>query len=184
MWPFQGVNSAYFYEIGTWSSVLIREVSLIQGCSLRGFHCTPSLSMWFEPWEWVLWDFFSTKYSKRLKKHYMKFANFVKYFTNKVNKAISSQLTSQRFMTVYSHVREHMYRLYYCSRRFPSCMRNPRKILNYTSNSFMNFCEVLCKASLVPRLPSLVRDVSGHPGNGAIVAKHITKVQEMNTGIV
>ncbi len=25
-----------YYEVGTWSSVLIREVSLIQGCPLRG----------------------------------------------------------------------------------------------------------------------------------------------------
>ncbi len=34
------------YEVGTWSSVLIREVSLIQGCPLRGF-----------PWFTALLDF-------------------------------------------------------------------------------------------------------------------------------
>ncbi len=35
---FQGVNSTYLhvhvYEVGTWPSILIREVSLIQGCPL------------------------------------------------------------------------------------------------------------------------------------------------------
>ncbi len=33
---FQGANNTYVYVVGTWSSVLIREVSLIQGCPLRG----------------------------------------------------------------------------------------------------------------------------------------------------
>ncbi len=33
---FQGANNAYLYKVGTWSSVLIREVSLIQGYPLRG----------------------------------------------------------------------------------------------------------------------------------------------------
>ncbi len=33
---FQEANIAYLYEVGTWSSVLIREVSLIQGCPSRG----------------------------------------------------------------------------------------------------------------------------------------------------
>ncbi len=33
---FQGANNTYLCEVGTWSSVLIREVSLIQGCLLRG----------------------------------------------------------------------------------------------------------------------------------------------------
>ncbi len=33
---FQWVNNTYLYEVGTWSSVLIREVSLIQGYPLRG----------------------------------------------------------------------------------------------------------------------------------------------------
>ncbi len=32
---FQGANDTPVYEVGTWSSVLIREVSLIQGCPLR-----------------------------------------------------------------------------------------------------------------------------------------------------
>ena len=32
----QGANNTYLYEVGTWSSVLIREVSLFQGCPLRG----------------------------------------------------------------------------------------------------------------------------------------------------
>ncbi len=36
MSSFQGANNRYLYEVGTWSSVLIREVSLIQGCPLRG----------------------------------------------------------------------------------------------------------------------------------------------------
>ncbi len=36
MSSFQGANSTYKYEVGTWSSVLIREVSLIQRCPLRG----------------------------------------------------------------------------------------------------------------------------------------------------
>ncbi len=39
-----------------------------------------------------------------LKKHYMKSANFMRYFMNKVNKAISSQFTLRMFMTVPSHV--------------------------------------------------------------------------------
>ncbi len=34
---FQGANNTYLYEVGTWSSVMIREVSLIQGCPLGGF---------------------------------------------------------------------------------------------------------------------------------------------------
>ncbi len=33
---FQGANNASLYEVGAWSSVLIREVCLIQGCPLRG----------------------------------------------------------------------------------------------------------------------------------------------------
>ena len=33
---FQGENITYLYEVGTWSSVLIREVSSFQGCPLRG----------------------------------------------------------------------------------------------------------------------------------------------------
>ncbi len=33
---FRGANNTYLYEVWTWSSVLIREVSLIQGCPLRG----------------------------------------------------------------------------------------------------------------------------------------------------
>jgi len=33
---FQGANNTYLYEVGTWSSVLIREVSSFQGCRLRG----------------------------------------------------------------------------------------------------------------------------------------------------
>ncbi len=33
---FQGANSTHIYEVGTWASVLIREVSLIQGRPLRG----------------------------------------------------------------------------------------------------------------------------------------------------
>ncbi len=33
---FQGKNNAYLSEVGTWSSVLIREVSSIPGCPLRG----------------------------------------------------------------------------------------------------------------------------------------------------
>ncbi len=33
---YQGVNNTYIYEVGTWSSVLIREMSLIQGCPIRG----------------------------------------------------------------------------------------------------------------------------------------------------
>ncbi len=36
---FQGANNTYLYEFGTWLSVLIREVSLNQGCPLRGVHC-------------------------------------------------------------------------------------------------------------------------------------------------
>ncbi len=35
MSSFQGVNNTHLYEFGTWSSILIREVSLIQGCPLR-----------------------------------------------------------------------------------------------------------------------------------------------------
>ncbi len=31
---FQGANITHIYEVGTWSSVLITEVSLIQGCPL------------------------------------------------------------------------------------------------------------------------------------------------------
>ncbi len=33
---FQGANNTYLYVVGTWSSVLIGEVSLIEGCPLRG----------------------------------------------------------------------------------------------------------------------------------------------------
>jgi len=33
---FQGANNTYLYEVGTWSSVLIREVSSFQRCPLRG----------------------------------------------------------------------------------------------------------------------------------------------------
>ena len=33
---FQGANNTYLYEVGTWSSVLTREVSSFQGCPLRG----------------------------------------------------------------------------------------------------------------------------------------------------
>ncbi len=33
---FQGANTTYLLEVGTSSSILIREVSLIQGCPLRG----------------------------------------------------------------------------------------------------------------------------------------------------
>ncbi len=33
---FQGVNNTYLYDVGTWSSVLNREVSIIQGCLLKG----------------------------------------------------------------------------------------------------------------------------------------------------
>ncbi len=33
---FQGANITYLYEVGIWSSVLIREVSLIKGCPVRG----------------------------------------------------------------------------------------------------------------------------------------------------
>jgi len=33
---FQGANNTYLYEVGTWSSVLIGEVSSFQGCPLRG----------------------------------------------------------------------------------------------------------------------------------------------------
>ncbi len=32
---FQGANYTYLYEVGTWSSVLIRGVSLIQGCPFK-----------------------------------------------------------------------------------------------------------------------------------------------------
>ncbi len=59
----------------------------------------------------------SCMYSLRLQKHCLKFANFMRYFTNKVSKSISLRM----FTTVPSHVREHIYRLYYCSRRLPSC---------------------------------------------------------------
>ncbi len=33
---FQGANNTYLYEVGTRSSVLIREVPSIKGCPLRG----------------------------------------------------------------------------------------------------------------------------------------------------
>ncbi len=77
----------------------------------------------------------------------MKFANFLRYFMNKANKAISLQLTSQMFTTVPSHVREHIYILYYCSRSFPSCIRNLREVLNYMNNSFMKLVNCCVKAT-------------------------------------
>ncbi len=81
-------------------------------------------------------------YGRRLKNITWKFANFMRYFMNKVNKAINLQLTLWMFTTVPSHAREHMYRLCYCSRRFLSCMWNPRKVLNYVIHEL---CELLCQ---------------------------------------
>ncbi len=36
VFSFHGANNTYLYEVGTWSSVLIKEASLVQGCQLRG----------------------------------------------------------------------------------------------------------------------------------------------------
>jgi len=45
---FQGANNTYLYGVGSWSCVLIREVSSIQGCPLRGvplIHCSMNFEL-------------------------------------------------------------------------------------------------------------------------------------------
>ena len=43
---FQEANNTYLYEVGTWASVLIGEVSSFQGCPLRG---VPLYCLWWMP---------------------------------------------------------------------------------------------------------------------------------------
>ncbi len=61
----------------------------------------------------------------------MKFVNFMRYmyFMNKVNKAISLQLTSRMFTTVASHVREHIYRCTTVREVSPAACEIPAKYL-------------------------------------------------------
>ncbi len=114
-------------------------------------------------------------YSVRLKKTLHEVRDFMRHFMNKVTRQSVRNLHCE-CLTVPSHVCEHIYRLYYCSRRFPRWTRNPCNVLNYNmmNNSFMNFvnccakatnplCNVLLKSYTVAALSTRITESSPSP---------------------